>query len=70
MLEWIVMSSLLILVVLALRAALGKRISAGLRYGLWAVVLVRLLVPVSFIAVTVPQLPRLTPPEAMREESM
>ena len=44
MMEWIVSSSLLILVVLLLRAVLGKRISAGLRYGLWAVVLARLLV--------------------------
>ena len=46
LLEWIFTSAFLILVVLALRAALGKRMSAGLRYGLWAVVLVRLLVPV------------------------
>ena len=44
--EWVFTSAFLILVVLALRAALGKRMSAGLRYGLWAVVLVRLLVPV------------------------
>ena len=46
LLEWVFTSVFLILVVLALRAALGKRMSAGLRYGLWAVVLVRLLVPV------------------------
>ncbi len=46
MLEWVFTSIFLILVVLALRAALGKRMSAGLRYALWAVVLVRLLVPV------------------------
>ena len=46
LLEWVFTSTFLILVVLALRAALGKRMSARLRYGLWAVVLVRLLVPV------------------------
>lgn len=45
-LEWICSSCALILVVLCLRAALGKRISARLRYALWAVVLLRLLVPV------------------------
>ena len=44
--EWVFTAAFLILVVLALRAALGRRMSAGLRYGLWAVVLVRLLVPV------------------------
>ncbi len=46
LLEWVFTSVFLILVVLALRAALGRRVSAGLRYALWAVVLVRLLVPV------------------------
>ncbi|MDE7172694.1 MAG: hypothetical protein K2O11_12610, partial [Oscillospiraceae bacterium] len=44
--EWVFTSVFLILVVLALRAALRKRVSARLRYALWAVVLVRLLVPV------------------------
>ena len=44
--EWVITSVFLILVVLALRAVLGKRMSARLRYALWAVVLVRLLVPV------------------------
>ena len=44
--EWVFTSTFLILVVLALRAALGKRVSAGLRYALWAAVLLRLLVPV------------------------
>ena len=46
LLEWVITATFLILVVLGLRAALGKRISARLRYALWAVVLVRLLVPV------------------------
>ncbi len=39
LLEWTLTSALLILVITALRALLGKRVSAGLRYALWAVVL-------------------------------
>lgn len=70
MMEWIVSSSFLILVVLVLRAALGKRISAGLRYGLWSVVLVRLLVPVAFFTLTVTPMPTVKTPEALREESI
>lgn len=70
MLEWIVSSSLLILVVLVLRAALGKRIGAGLRYGLWSVVLVRLLVPVAFFTLAVTPLPAVKAPEALHEESI
>ncbi len=48
MLEWIVSSTLLILVVAALRAALKGRISPRLQYALWLPVLLRLLIPVSF----------------------
>lgn len=60
--EWIVSSCVLILAVLALRAALGKRISARLRYALWLAVLVRLLVPVQLftstvVGISVPELP-------------
>lgn len=69
--EWAVSASVLILVVMLLRRLLGNRISAQLRYGLWSVVLVRLLLPVSvFLAVTVPQLPSWTPPETMQEKSI
>ncbi len=46
LLEWVCTASFLILAVLALRAAFGRRVSARLRYALWLVVLVRLLVPV------------------------
>lgn len=61
-LAWILSSCALILVVLALRAAAGSRISARLRYALWAVVLVRLLVPVQLFpspvsGLTLPRLP-------------
>lgn len=48
MIEWAVTSSVLILVVLALRRLLTGKISLRLQYGLWALVLVRLLLPVSF----------------------
>ena len=48
MAEWIISSSVLILVVIVLRAALKGRISLRLQYGLWALVLLRLLVPISF----------------------
>ncbi len=45
LLNWVLTASLLILVVLALRAAFGRRISARLRYALWLAALVRLLLP-------------------------
>ena len=48
MTEWIISSSVLIVFIIALRFALGQRISLRLRYALWTVVLVRLLLPVSF----------------------
>ncbi len=53
MFEWILSSCFLILVVLALRAALGRKISARLRYALWGLVLLRLLVPVQLFTVPV-----------------
>ena len=53
LLEWVLTSSFLILAVLALRALLGRRVSAGLKYALWAVVLVRLLVPVQLFTTPV-----------------
>ena len=48
MIEWILSSSVLILVVIALRFALRQKLSLRLQYALWLLVLVRLLVPVSF----------------------
>lgn len=48
MVEWIVSSSVLVAVVILLRFVLKGKISLRLQYALWAVVLVRLLVPVSF----------------------
>lgn len=63
MLEWVLSSCALILIVLALRSALGGKISARLRYALWVAVLVRLLIPVQLfpspvagLAVDLPQM--------------
>ena len=52
--EWALTSSFLILVMLLLRKVLGKHISARLCYALWAVVLLRLLVPVQLFSSPVP----------------
>lgn len=48
MVEWIISSSVLIAVVILLRSVLKGRISLRLQYAMWALVLARLLVPVSF----------------------
>lgn len=45
MIAWVVSSSLLIVLVLALRALLKDRLSPRLRYALWLLVLLRLLIP-------------------------
>jgi len=47
MIEWIVTSSVLIALVLGIRFLLKNRISGRLRYGLWLLVLIRLLIPFS-----------------------
>ena len=47
MIEWIVTSSALIGIVIGLRFLTKGRIPMRLRYGLWVLVLVRLLIPVS-----------------------
>lgn len=48
MIEWIISSSLLILVMIALRYLLRGRIKPRFQYALWALVLVRLLLPIQF----------------------
>ncbi len=45
--EWIISSSVLIIVIVALRFILKGKISLKLQYALWALVLVRLLIPFS-----------------------
>lgn len=45
MIQWAVTSSALILIVLAVRALFRDRLSARLKYALWGVVLLRLLIP-------------------------
>ncbi len=49
MIEWGIMSTVLILAVLLVRRCFRGKIPRGLQYGLWLIVLVRLFVPVSFI---------------------
>ncbi|MCI9296963.1 MAG: M56 family metallopeptidase [Lachnospiraceae bacterium] len=48
MINWIITSSMLIVVILAVRKFFGDRLTPGARYGLWFLVLLRLLIPVSF----------------------
>ena len=48
MTEWILSSSILILIVIALRTVFKGRISLRLQYAIWGLVLLRLLIPVSF----------------------
>ena len=48
MLEWVISSAVLTALVIALRFVLKGKISLRLQYALWALVLLRLLVPVSF----------------------
>ena len=47
MTQWILTSSLLIVVVLLIRKIVGDKLSARVRYALWGLVLLRLLIPVS-----------------------
>lgn len=48
MINWILTSSILIVVILLIRKLFGERLAPGLQYGLWLLVLARLLIPVSF----------------------
>lgn len=47
MMNWIISSTILIVIIIGLRFLLRGKISLRLQYGLWAIVLVRLLLPVS-----------------------
>lgn len=83
MVEWFISSAVLIVLVLALRRALGKKLSAAARYALWLVVLARLLVPAQLVSLPVystegerpvaavsPSVPVATLPEAPGESNM
>ena len=48
MVEWVISTSLLIVIVIALRQLLKDRIQPWVRYALWLVELARLLVPFQF----------------------
>ena len=50
MIEWIVSASVLIVVVILLRFVLRGKISLRLQYGLWGLVMVRLLLPVPLVS--------------------
>ncbi len=60
LLNWVLTASLLIGAVVLLRWVFGHRISARLRYALWAVVLVRLLAPGQFLTAPA-ETPRVLP---------
>ncbi len=49
MANWIITSSALIIVILFIRKCFGSKLMPGVQYGLWLLVLLRLLVPGSFI---------------------
>ena len=49
MINWIVTASALIVVLAALRYLLRGKISLRLQYALWAIVLLRLLMPVQML---------------------
>ncbi len=70
MMEWIASSCFVILAVVALRAVLGGRIRASLRYALWGLVLVRLLVPVQLFTSQVAGFEVSSIPDVMREENI
>lgn len=61
LLQWFVTSSVLILAVLVLRRLLGGRISPRVKYALWGVVLLRLLVPFQIPMPNLPTAADLTP---------
>ncbi len=48
--EWIITSTILVLLVIGLRYALRGRLNPGLQYALWALVLLRLLLPVNLMS--------------------
>ena len=50
--EWIITSSVLILVILVLRAVFKNKLNPGLKYSLWLLALIRLLIPFSFFDTT------------------
>lgn len=48
MINWILMSSVLIVSILLIRKVFGVKLTPGVQYGLWLLVLIRLLIPVNF----------------------
>lgn len=50
MFEWMIGASLLMLAVILIRAIFKRKVKASLRYILYALILIRLLMPVSFVS--------------------
>ena len=48
MIDWILASSVLIIAVFLIRKLFGEKLTAGVQYGLWLLVLLRLVIPVNF----------------------
>ena len=70
MAEWIISSSALILAVVLLRRVLRGRLSPRLQYALWALVLVRLLVPLNVGTLAHNVLSAAEPVQAVVEERL
>ena len=72
LLEWFLSSSVLILAVLLLRFLLKGRVSYRVRYALWLVVLVRVLLPIQFALPLPASAAQLTPeaPESWKEATV
>ncbi|MBQ1223975.1 MAG: hypothetical protein IIX84_06795, partial [Oscillospiraceae bacterium] len=56
MITHIVASSLLIAAIIGIRAAVRKKVSPRIVYGLWLIVLVKLCIPVSLWSVKLPEI--------------
>ncbi len=67
MIGWIVSSSVLIVVTIGLRFLLKNKLAPGLQYGLWLLVLLRLLIPGEFIPSPISVQNLLTAPEQVSQ---
>lgn len=70
LIQWFFSSSVLILVVLVLRGLLAKKLSLRLRYALWGIVLLRLLLPLSPLPNAISLAPLTQPLQTQAEEKM
>ena len=68
MIEAVITASVLILAVIAVRFLFRTRISRRLQYGLWALVLIRLLIPVSLFASDISVMNAVSMPQASNQQ--